>query len=106
MCSHSGILSTRIGERENGKTITVDAQSHVSEAVAIKRDRFYAVGSNAGRLGVVVAAQFQPYAGADGMLSAGAHSVRNRAVPMRELLDEGLIVSGGSDWPGAPNIPS
>lgn len=31
----------------NGKIITVDAQSHVSEAVAIRRDRFYAVGSNA-----------------------------------------------------------
>jgi predicted amidohydrolase YtcJ len=28
-----------------------------------------------------------------------------RAVPMRELLDAGLVVSGGSDWPGAPNNP-
>jgi predicted amidohydrolase YtcJ len=57
------------------------------------------------RLGVVVSAQFQPYAGAGNMLKRWGKQRADRAVPMRELLDHGLIVSGGSDWPGAPNNP-
>ena len=57
------------------------------------------------RLGVVVSAQFQPYAGAANMLKRLGTARAERAVPMRELLDQGLIVSGGSDWPGAPNNP-
>ena len=57
------------------------------------------------RLGVVVSAQFQPYAGAPNMLKRFGKDRAERAVPMRELLDQGLIVSGGSDWPGAPNNP-
>ena len=57
------------------------------------------------RLGVVVSAQFQPYAGADEMMKRLGRERAERAVPMRELLDQGLVVSGGSDWPGAPNNP-
>jgi predicted amidohydrolase YtcJ len=57
------------------------------------------------RLGVLVSAQFQPYAGAGNMLKHWGPERTERAVPMRELLDEGLVVSGGSDWPGAPNNP-
>jgi predicted amidohydrolase YtcJ len=57
------------------------------------------------RLGVVVSAQFQPYAGADGLLRRLGRERTERAVPLRELLDAGLVVSGGSDWPGAPNNP-
>ena len=57
------------------------------------------------RLGVVVSAQFQPYAGAGNMLKRFGKERADRAVPMRELLNQGLIVSGGSDWPGAPNNP-
>lgn len=57
------------------------------------------------RLGVVVSAQFQTYAGADEMLTRLGPERTERAVPMRELLDQGLVVSGGSDWPGAPNNP-
>lgn len=57
------------------------------------------------RLGIVVSAQFQPYAGAANMVKRWGKERTERAVPMRELLDAGLIVSGGSDWPGAPNNP-
>ncbi len=57
------------------------------------------------RLGVLVSAQFQPYADAANMLKRWGPERTERAVPMRELLDEGLVVSGGSDWPGAPNNP-
>jgi predicted amidohydrolase YtcJ len=57
------------------------------------------------RLGVVVSAQFQPYASAEAMLRRLGRDRTERAVPMRELLDAGLVVSGGSDWPGAPNNP-
>ena len=57
------------------------------------------------RLGVVVSAQFQPYGSADAMLRRLGRERTERAVPMRDLLDAGLVVSGGSDWPGAPNNP-
>lgn len=57
------------------------------------------------RLGVVVSAQFQPYAGAGNMVRRLGKERTERALPMRELLDHGLVVSGGSDWPGAPNNP-
>ena len=57
------------------------------------------------RLGVVVSAQFQPYAGAGNMVRRWGKERTERALPMRELLDHGLVVSGGSDWPGAPNNP-
>lgn len=56
-------------------------------------------------LGVVVSAQFQPYARAATMVRRLGRTRAERAVPMRELLDQGLVVSGGSDWPGAPNNP-
>jgi hypothetical protein len=59
---------------------------HATDIRTDQMDRFV-------RLGVLVAAQFQPY--------------RNGrpGVPMREMLDRGLIVSSGSDWPGATNNP-
>lgn len=57
------------------------------------------------RLGVMVSAQFQPYARARNMIREWGKERTERAVPMRELLDHGLIVSGGSDWPGSPNNP-
>ena len=48
------------------------------------------------RLGVVVAAQFQPYRGTQAAPGA---------VPMRDMLNHGLVVSAGSDWPGATSNP-
>jgi len=56
-------------------------------------------------LGVVVSAQFQPYGSGTEMIKRFGRGRAERAVPMRELLDAGLVVSGGSDWPGAPNNP-
>jgi predicted amidohydrolase YtcJ len=56
------------------------------------------------QLGVLVSAQFQPD-GSEEMEKRLGPARFERAVPMRELLDAGLIVSGGSDWPGAPNNP-
>lgn len=57
------------------------------------------------RLGLVVSAQFQPYARARSMVRRLGRTRAERALPMRELLDHGIVVSGGSDWPGAPNNP-
>jgi predicted amidohydrolase YtcJ len=57
------------------------------------------------RLGVGVSAQFQPYAGGEGMLRRLGRERAEHALPMRDLLAAGLVVSGGSDWPGAPNNP-
>lgn len=57
------------------------------------------------RLGVGVSAQFQPYAGAEAMRRRLGRERADYAVPMRDLIDAGLVVSGGSDWPGAPNNP-
>lgn len=57
------------------------------------------------RLGVVVSAQYQPYTRATSMLREWGRERLDAALPMRDLLDRGIIVSGGSDWPGFPNNP-
>ena len=57
------------------------------------------------RLGVMVSAQMQPYRGAANMVRRLGRERAERAVPMREMLDHGLIVSAGSDWPGPPHNP-
>lgn len=57
------------------------------------------------KLGVLVSAQFQPYARATTMLKELGKQRLERMVPMQELQEHGLIVSGGSDWPGSPNNP-
>ena len=57
------------------------------------------------RLGVMVSAQMQPYRGAANMVRQLGRPRAERAVPVRELLDHGLIVSTGSDWPGPKNNP-
>ena len=56
-------------------------------------------------LGVLVSAQFQPVSRAKAMMEEWGHERTTQALPMRDLLDFGIIVSGGSDWPGAPNNP-
>jgi predicted amidohydrolase YtcJ len=57
------------------------------------------------RLGVVVSAQFQPFGSSDAMLKRLGSARLEQALPIRDLLDAGLVVGGGSDWPGAPNNP-
>jgi len=56
-------------------------------------------------LGVMVSAQFQPVSRARAMMEEWGQERTVQALPMRDLLDFGIIVSGGSDWPGAPNNP-
>jgi len=57
------------------------------------------------RLGIMVSAQYQPYTGYREILSAWGKERSERVLPMREFLDQGIIVSGGSDWPSFPNNP-
>ena len=57
------------------------------------------------RLGVVISAQFQPYGDHEQMIRVWGKERADMAVPMRQLLDHHLIVSGGSDWPGEDNNP-
>jgi predicted amidohydrolase YtcJ len=57
------------------------------------------------RLGVMVSAQIHPYRGAGNMVRQLGRERAERAVPIREMLDHGLIVSTGSDWPGAIHNP-
>jgi predicted amidohydrolase YtcJ len=57
------------------------------------------------RLGVMVSAQIQLYRGAGNMVRMLGRERAERAVPMREMLDHGLIVSTGSDWPGPLHNP-
>ena len=51
-------------------------------------------------LGVVISAQLQPYRRAADMVRTLGRERAERAVPMREFMDQGLIVSGGTDWGG------
>lgn len=73
---------------------------HASMIRTNQMDRF-------ARLGVLVAAQFQPYrtGRAEEMIRTEGKERAEQAVPMREMLDHGLIVSAGSDWPGSTNNP-
>ncbi|MSO20044.1 MAG: amidohydrolase [Acidobacteria bacterium] len=57
------------------------------------------------KLGVLISAQIQPNEGAAGMVERWGKARAERAVPVREWLDHGLIVSSGSDWPGPDNNP-
>ncbi len=57
------------------------------------------------RLGVMVSAQIQPYRGAGNLVRRLGRERAERAVPMREMLDHGLIVSTGSDWPNTLHNP-
>jgi len=51
------------------------------------------------QLGLVISAQAQPYRGANGVRTLGKERAE-RAVPIREFLDRGIVVTGGSDWGG------
>jgi hypothetical protein len=62
------------------------------------------------RLGVVISAQFQPYRGGANLMQNMARLIGKKRVenmvPMRDMLDRGLIVSAGSDWgAGTTNNP-
>ncbi|HUR45474.1 MAG TPA: amidohydrolase [Candidatus Saccharimonadales bacterium] len=57
------------------------------------------------RLGVLVSAQAQPNEGAAGMVTRYGKERAESALPIRDWLDHGLIVSSGSDWPGPDNNP-
>lgn len=56
-------------------------------------------------LGVLVSAQFQPYLRAARSLQRWGTQRFHKAMRIKDLMDNGIIVSGGSDWPGAPNNP-
>ena len=57
------------------------------------------------RLGVMVSAQYQPYTRAGRMLREWGRERTEQALPIRDMLEQGIIVSGGSDWPSFPNNP-
>jgi hypothetical protein len=57
------------------------------------------------RLGVLVSAQLQGYAGTSGAARALGAARANRIFPLREMLDRKIVVSAGSDWPGEINNP-
>lgn len=52
------------------------------------------------RLGVVISAQLNAYRGNANAARTLGKERTDRAVPLREFLDKGIIVSGGSDWAG------
>ena len=56
-------------------------------------------------MGVLVSAQFQPYLRASGSMRRWGKERFQSAMRIKDLMDAGIIVSGGSDWPGAPNNP-
>jgi len=53
------------------------------------------------KMGILVSAQFQPYNGSDGMIRSWGPERADSTLPIRALLDHHLMVSAGTDWPGA-----
>lgn len=56
-------------------------------------------------LGVLVSAQAQVYYESDKLLRYWGEERANAAEPIRDLLDNGILVGTGSDWPSLPNNP-
>jgi hypothetical protein len=54
------------------------------------------------KLGLVISAQAQPYRGGNALRTLGKERAE-RAVPIREFMDHGIVVTGGSDWGGNSN---
>ncbi len=54
-------------------------------------------------LGLVISAQAQPYRGGGNALRTLGKERAERTVPLREFMDRGIIVTGGSDWGGNSN---
>ena len=52
------------------------------------------------KLGLVISAQAQLYRGAANAVRTLGKERAERAVPIREFLDRGIMVTGGSDWGG------
>ena len=52
------------------------------------------------RLGLVISAQAQLYRGAANAVRTFGKERTDRAVPLREFMDRGITVTGGSDWGG------
>jgi predicted amidohydrolase YtcJ len=57
------------------------------------------------KLGVLVSAQAQVYYESDKLLRYWGTERANAAEPIRDLLDHGILVGSGSDWPSLPNNP-
>lgn len=57
------------------------------------------------KLGVLVSAQAQVYYEAVKLLRYWGTERANAAEPIRDLLDHGILVGSGSDWPSLPNNP-
>ncbi len=57
------------------------------------------------KLGLVISAQFHPYMAAPTIIANWGRERAERAAPMREWLDTGLPVGGGSDWSVVPANP-
>lgn len=56
------------------------------------------------QLGVLISAQVQPNEGAAGLVTRYGGRAE-RALPVREWVEHGLLVSTGTDWPGPDNNP-
>jgi hypothetical protein len=54
------------------------------------------------KLELVISAQAQPYRGGNALRTLGKERAE-RAVPIREFMDHGIVVTGGSDWGGNSN---
>jgi predicted amidohydrolase YtcJ len=73
----------------------------VEHVPAIKPDQMERMA----RLGILVSAQIQPYLDGPAMIRDWGKERAERAVPVRAMLDHGLIVSSGTDWPGRSLSP-
>ncbi|MEJ8566199.1 amidohydrolase [Elongatibacter sediminis] len=56
-------------------------------------------------LGLVISTQFHPYMAAQNMVHYWGESRANQAMRLRDWLDAGIVVGGGSDWTLLPANP-
>lgn len=101
-----------VGDR--GMDIALDVYEKVNEVTPITSKRWVIDHAHYTRpdqfqrmkdLGVVISTQFHPYMGAQNIVHFWGEERASKTMRMRDWLDAGLVVGGGSDWGLMPANP-
>ncbi len=88
-------------EKANEEKSIVGKRWILEHAFLVRPDQFERIK----RLGLVVSAQDHTYAAAPSMVKYWGEERTAATMPMREWIDNGIIVGGGTDWPVVPYNP-
>jgi predicted amidohydrolase YtcJ len=88
-------------EKANAQSSIIEKRWVIEHGHYMRPDQFARIK----KLGIVISTQFHPYMAAQTMVENWGKERANRAMAIREWLDAGLKVGGGSDWTLLPANP-